>query len=43
MRLYTIYNDDGSRQNRRDSTASKDNIRTKLGFIRSNFYNKFKI
>jgi hypothetical protein len=42
MRLYTIYND-GSCQNRRDSTASKDNIRTKLGFIRSNFYNKFKI
>ena len=43
MRLYTIYNDGGSCQNRRDSTASKDNIRTKLGFIRSNFYNKFKI
>ena len=42
MRLYTIYND-ASCEKRRDSTAGKDNSRTKLGFIRSNFYNNFKI
>ena len=42
MRLYTIYNDT-SCEKRRNSNANKDNSRTKLGFIRSNFYNNFKI
>ena len=42
MRLYTIYNGVPS-EKRRDSMGNKDYNRTKLGFIRSNFYNKFKI
>jgi len=42
MRLYTIYND-ASCENRRNSLTNKDNSRAKLGFIRSNFYNNFKI
>ena len=42
MRLYTIYNGVSS-EKRRDSMGNKDYNGTKLGFIRSNFYNKFKI
>ena len=38
----TIYNGVSS-EKRRDSMGNKDYNRTKLGFIRSNFYNKFKI
>jgi hypothetical protein len=41
-RMLTIF-DSSSFDNRKDSQSIKENNKVKLGFIRSNFYNNFKI